>query len=112
MTTLTLANPFVRMLSILPAASIATLVMLYLMHQLVHTDFVDIIEPEDTEDITAFINEEPGISTTAMKIWKNPSSRNRRQYRPKPRSWTRVVLRSSRQQMDYSRGLNPSLILH
>ena len=59
MTTLTLANPFVRMLSILPAASIATLLILYLMHQLVHTDFVDIIEPEDTEDITAFINEEP-----------------------------------------------------
>lgn len=59
MTTLTLANPFVRMLSILPAASIATLLILYLMHQLVHTDFVDIIEPEDTEDITTFINEEP-----------------------------------------------------
>ncbi|HSX85075.1 MAG TPA: TonB family protein [Cellvibrio sp.] len=59
MTTLTLANPFVRMLSILPAASIATLLILYLMHQLVHTDFVDIVEPEDTEEITAFINEDP-----------------------------------------------------
>ena len=59
MTTLTLANPCVRMLSILPAASIATLLILYLMYQLVHTDFVDIIEPEDTEDITTFINEEP-----------------------------------------------------
>lgn len=59
MTTFTLANPFVRMLSILPAASIATLSILYLMHQLVHTDFVDIIEPEDTEEITAFVNENP-----------------------------------------------------
>lgn len=57
MTTLTLANPFVRLLGILPAASVATLLILYLMHQLVHTDFVDIIEPEDDEAITAFIND-------------------------------------------------------
>ena len=57
MTTQLLASPAVRIFGILPAASIATLLILYLMHQLVHSDFIEIIEPVEADKILTFIND-------------------------------------------------------